>query len=79
MQVGVSGRPTFLRPFSCCFMLFVFISCFSESVSTYELFEPVPFPSKINQIILQLFCAVWKVLNNGFKWSLLFIELASTQ
>lgn len=79
MQVDVSGRPTFSRQFS-CFMLFAFIPLFSQSVSTYELFEPVPFLSKINQIILQLFHAsCWKVLKNGFKWSLLLIELAWTQ
>lgn len=79
MQVDVSGRPTFSRQFS-CFMLFAFIPLFSESVSTYELFEPVPFLSKINQIILQLFHAsCWKVLKNGFKWSLLLIELVWTQ
>lgn len=75
--MGVSGRPTFSRQFSCCFMLFVFISLFAELVSTYELFQLVLFLLKINQIILQLFCAsCWKVLKNYFKWSLLLIELA---
>lgn len=76
VQGDVSGRPTFSKQFSCCFILFGFISLFSESVSTYELFEPVLFPSKRNQITLELFHASWKVLNNGFKWSLLLIELA---